>query len=284
MQPTDDIRLSGHVSWVGKSSVEVVVWLEQMQHGQLHKITRAIFLMAARDATHTKAAYINSIKTTDEEETKIFAGGQLRKKHRILVRNQSLLKMIPTDEEQKIIHDLFIRTMHSNEISLLKHNLPKGCSWMKDAALTNVIFSQPENRNLHNKVFGGFLMRQATELSWALAYIFSKHQPQLKHISDINFHKPVEVNSLIRMQAHVVYTTMQFLQITVYAESYQAKTGGLNTTNEFHFTYELPELAMEVFPHTYHDAIMYLDGRRHFLKALSLHVDDSTVRFKLSKE
>lgn len=281
MQPTEDIRLSGHVSWVGKSSVEVVVWLEQMRHGQWHKITRALFLMAARDATHTKAAYINGIEPADDEEKKIFIGGESRRKHRIMVRNHSLLKMIPTDEEQKIIHDLFIRTMHSNEISLLKHSLPKGCAWMEEAALTNVIFSQPENRNLHNKVFGGFLMRQATELSWALAYIFSKYQPQLKHISDINFHKPVEVNSLIRMHAHVVYTTMQFLQITVYAESYQARTGGHNTTNEFHFTYELPELATEVFPQMYHDAMMYLDGRRHFLNAVSLHVDDSSVRSKM---
>lgn len=43
-----DIRLSGHVSWVGKSSIEVVVWLEQKRVGKWRKLTRALFLMAAR--------------------------------------------------------------------------------------------------------------------------------------------------------------------------------------------------------------------------------------------
>lgn len=71
-----DIRLSGHVSWVGRSSIEVVVWLEQKCHGDWRKLTRALFLMASRNATNTKALAVNALQPATEEEQQIFAGGE----------------------------------------------------------------------------------------------------------------------------------------------------------------------------------------------------------------
>lgn len=277
MQPNEDIRLSGHVSWVGTSSVEVVVWLEQKHYENWQKLTRALFVMAARDPCNLGPAPINPLKPANAEEEKIFSGGLARKKQRLLNKNISLRKVIPTDHEQKIIHDLFLRTMPIDEVSLTRRVLPKNSVWMENCTLSNIIFSQPENRNLHNKVFGGFIMRQATELSWACAYLFSKYRPELKHISDIHFHKPIDVNSLIRMNAHVVYTEMHYVQISVYAETFDGISGDVNTTNEFHFTYVIPENVPHVMPKTYHEAIMYLDGKRHFTKVLNEqnHVQDS---------
>ena len=38
--------------------------------------------------------------------------------------------------------------------------------------MKNIQICQPENRNLYNKVFGGFIMRQALELAWANTYMF----------------------------------------------------------------------------------------------------------------
>lgn len=71
-----DIRLSGHASWVGKSSVEVVVWLEQKFQGQWRKLTRALFLMASRNATNTKSLAVNQLVPATEEEKAIFDGGE----------------------------------------------------------------------------------------------------------------------------------------------------------------------------------------------------------------
>lgn len=51
-------------------------------------------------------------------------------------------------------------------------HLPPGAMWMKAAQMDNLVFSHPEDRNLHQKVFGGFLMRQAFELSWACGWVF----------------------------------------------------------------------------------------------------------------
>ena len=44
---------------------------------------------------------------------------------------------------------------------------------MEDNRLKNVIICFPEQRNLYNKIFGGFLMRQAFELAWTSVALFT---------------------------------------------------------------------------------------------------------------
>lgn len=39
---------------------------------------------------------------------------------------------------------------------------------------SSLLLTMPQDRNIHGKVFGGFLMRQACELAWATGYAFSK--------------------------------------------------------------------------------------------------------------
>lgn len=265
-----DIRLSGHVSWVGKSSVECVVWMEQKQHGKWRKLTRALFLMAARDPTNTRAAPVNPLIPKDEEEKRIFAGGESRKLRRAKLQKQDLMKNLPSAYEQSLVHEMFKKSIDVSSKAFNQRVLPPGCVWMEDADMSNIIFSHPEDRNAHNKVFGGFLMRHALELSWALAHNFSKHRPKLEHISDISFHEPVEVSSLINMTAHVIYTELHYMEIVVLAEVFDPVTGQRTTTNSFFYTYSSPERLPQICPRTYHEAMWYLDGRRKFQYAMGL--------------
>lgn len=72
-QANSDIRLSGHVSSVGRSSIETTVWLEQEQQGQWMKLTSAVFLMAARNTDISGSAPVNKLVPSDEEEKLILA-------------------------------------------------------------------------------------------------------------------------------------------------------------------------------------------------------------------
>lgn len=263
-KPDADIRLSGHATWVGKSSIEIVVWLEQRRLGEWRLITKALFLMAARDPTNTCAAIINPINPLNEIEKKILEGGSIRKKNRQSGQKIDLLKTEPNAFETKLIHDLFIKTIDMKSKAFNKRILIPGSVWMEDADLSNIIFSHPEDRNNHNKIFGGFLMRHGVELAWALAHTFSKLVPKLEHISDINFIKPVDVNSLISMSAHVLYTEVNFMEIVVIAEIFDPVSGSMSTSNSFYFTFSVPGNLSQVIPKTYHEAIWYIDGRRHF--------------------
>lgn len=56
----------------------MVVWLEQKIQGKWRKLTRALFLMACRNATNTGASIVNPLKPANEEEERIYAGGESR--------------------------------------------------------------------------------------------------------------------------------------------------------------------------------------------------------------
>uniref|UniRef100_T1PG11 Thioesterase n=1 Tax=Musca domestica TaxID=7370 RepID=T1PG11_MUSDO len=268
---TEDIRLSGHVSWVGKSSMEIVVWLEQMENGVWHKITKALFLMAARNATNTGPAPVNPIKPATDEEKNIFDGGILRKQRRQLLQASSIFKVEPNDYEQSLMYELFKRTTPQTTMELNLRVLPPNCRWMSDSFVTNTIASFPENRNAHNKVFGGFLMRNASEISWVCANLYCKTaKPKTEHICDISFEKPVSVNSFIKMTAYVVYTEVNYLQIMTVADVIDSVTGDQLTSNVFYYTYSATEQVPEVLPRSYHETMWYLQGRRKFKYALGL--------------
>lgn len=78
-----DIRITGHVSGVGKTTVETTVWMDQIVQGVYHRITKAIFLMAARNAILSGGAIVNPLVPADEDEKLIIAKGESRKQGRI---------------------------------------------------------------------------------------------------------------------------------------------------------------------------------------------------------
>lgn len=75
-----------------------------------------------------------------------------RKKRRQKVQQQSLIKMVPTVEEQQIIHDVFVKTIDAKHYLSSRRSLPQGAVWMDSSEISNLIFSHPEDRNYHNKV------------------------------------------------------------------------------------------------------------------------------------
>lgn len=99
---------------------------------------------------------------------------------------------------------------------------------------------------------------------------YSKCRPKLDHISNIMFHRPVHVSSLIKMNAHVIFTDVNYMEIVVVTETFDAATGSRTMTNEFYYTYLTQEPVPQIIPRTYHEAMWYLDGRRKFNAAMGL--------------
>ncbi|CAH0547343.1 unnamed protein product [Brassicogethes aeneus] len=278
MSVEQDIRISGHVCWSGKSSMEIVVWLEQIDNKELKRVTRALFVIAARDPTNTKAAVINPIKPANENEKMIFAGGLDRKKFRQEIEALNLYKTIPTVEEQHMIHNIFTQKLIFIPGSPMKLKDRNQTVWMGDSTISTNFYSHPENRNLHNTVFGGFIMRQACEATSVLGYRFSGEFPRLKTISDIRFLSAVPVFSFPAIHAFVVYTEGTYIHMMVYIDAFDPITKGSQITNRFNFTYSVSKPVREVIPLTYNEAMMYIDGRRH------LKTDSQKLSFKGTKK
>lgn len=88
------------------------------------------------------------------------------------VQKESIFIQEPNDFEQNLIHNIFMKTIDMKNPTFNARCIPPDAVWMEDAIMSTIIFSHPEDRNAHNTVFGGFLMRHALEISFALAYQF----------------------------------------------------------------------------------------------------------------
>merc|ERR1712080_696504 len=136
--------------------------------------TEATFVMVARDPLNKTASFVNSLKLATKEEEELFNRGIENKIRRISMNADSLFNVPPTEEEQDLIHNLFITTVDHRGFSFKARVKPADSIWFEDAKLKNLIVCMPDNRNIYNKIYGGFIMRQGFELAWANAYTFSK--------------------------------------------------------------------------------------------------------------
>lgn len=49
---------------------------------------------------------------------------------------------------------------------------------MDSTRLSNTFTCQPQQRNMHGRIFGGFLMRRAYELAFATTHLFAGQRPR----------------------------------------------------------------------------------------------------------
>lgn len=63
--------ISGQVTHTGKTSLEVTLWLEQLDNGKYKRITRAHFVFVARNPTNTSSVMVNQLVAKGEREQNI---------------------------------------------------------------------------------------------------------------------------------------------------------------------------------------------------------------------
>ncbi|MGH0188657.1 UNVERIFIED_CONTAM: hypothetical protein FKN15_030863 [Acipenser sinensis] len=149
-------------------------------------------------------------------------------------------------------------------VSFRSRVLPPNSVWMEDAKLKGLEICHPQERNIFNRIFGGFLMRKAYELGWANACTYGGSRPHLVAVDDIMFQKPVEIGSLLFLSSQVCYTKTNHIQVRVHTEVFDSQSGKHNTTNIFHFTFCSEKEVPQIVPKSYGESMLYLDGKRHF--------------------
>uniref|UniRef100_A0A8C5WPV5 Acyl-CoA thioesterase 9 n=1 Tax=Laticauda laticaudata TaxID=8630 RepID=A0A8C5WPV5_LATLA len=224
----------------------------------------ATFVMVARDPENKRPAFVNPLIVETPEEEKIFNEGEKNKIRRLESSRASLLKVAPTADERNIIHNIFLNTLDSRTVSFRSRVLLPNSVWMQDTKLKGLEICHPQERNIFNRIFGGFLMRKAYELGWATAYSYGNSRPYVVAVDDIMFQKPVEIGSLLLLSSQVCYTEKNNIQVRVHSEVYDPDTKVHHTTNVFHFTFMIEKEIPDVVPKTYGESMLYLDGKRHF--------------------
>uniref|UniRef100_A0A671RVD8 Acyl-coenzyme A thioesterase 9, mitochondrial-like n=1 Tax=Sinocyclocheilus anshuiensis TaxID=1608454 RepID=A0A671RVD8_9TELE len=236
----------------------------QCHDGAYTDVLDATFVMVARDPENKRAAFINPLKLESPEEKAIFQQGEINKTRRVELSTASLLKVAPAAEERTLIHNLFLNTLDTRTVSFRSRILSPNSVWMEDAKMKGLEICHPQERNIFNRIFGGFLMRKAYELGWANACAFAGCRPTLVAVDDIIFRKPVEIGSLLLLSSQVCYTEGMHIQVRVHTEVLDPLTRQHSTTNVFHFTFCVEKDIPAVVPQSYGESMLYLDGKRHF--------------------
>lgn len=146
----------------------------------------ANFTFVARDSKTGKSAFVNKISPETEREKVLLEEAEERNQMRKQKRGQ-----------QK-------KEIEEGEVDRLKELLAEGrifCDMpaladrdsilIRDTCLQNSLICQPQQRNIHGRIFGGFLMRRAFELAFATSYAFAGSAPFFLEVDHVDFLRPV---------------------------------------------------------------------------------------------
>ncbi|XP_017026132.1 acyl-coenzyme A thioesterase 9, mitochondrial isoform X2 [Drosophila kikkawai] len=270
-KPDVDLQFTGSVSWTGQSSMEVTTYVRQNEEA----LARAIFIVGGRNATNSGPAPINPLKPQNELE-ECFHSGALERQGRREKRKQGSSSLLqPTREEEKVMYDLFLRTKGSDGATA-DGCLPPDCRWISDWHRSTILHPFPESRNASNTIFSGFIIRNATETSYIAASLYGGSYAVIQFISDVTFTQQIPVHSFMKTTAYIVYTHGKYIQLMTAVKSLDAVNFTEVHTNALHLTYKVDRPVPEIMPSSFHEALWYLEGRRHFETFLkSLEGDNS---------
>lgn len=253
----------------------MTIHLEQLDPddtGSYTHVLEARLVMVAQDPTGQRRPILNPLKPVGEAEQALFELGKQHREERRRQDDESIFKRPPMTAESELLHTLFSNSFKADSTSTTEHaaTCPTDSTWMSDTENDNLQLCHPQARNLYQKIFGGFLMREAFELAWCNAFMHGRARPRIVAVDDIHFRRPVQIGAVLHYSSMITYTQGNYVQMRVAAEVYVAENDERQTTNTFHFTFHLPDASSvrPVVPRSYAEAMLYVGGKRQFDEAM----------------
>ncbi|GAB2220696.1 hypothetical protein Drorol1_Dr00008363 [Drosera rotundifolia] len=232
-----DLKISGSVIWVGRSSIEIQLDVTQSPEDAV--ALTANFIFVAQDSQTRKAAPVNRLSPQTEKGKQLFdeaeARNRLRKRKRAedkkdhdMLGEQRLQALLA---EGRIFCDMPALADRNGII-------------LRDTRLENSLICQPQQRNIHGRIFGGFLMHRAFELAFSTAYVFAGVMPCFLEVDLVDFLRPVDVGDFLRFKSCVLYTELDgdypLINVEVVAHVTRPEIRSSEVSNTFYFTFTVP--------------------------------------------
>jgi acyl-coenzyme A thioesterase 9 len=250
---TRDIHFRARVNHVGRTSLEVGIRVEQ-EGDPLSHIASCYFTMVAR--LGEKSMSIPSLDYADELEK--------RREQRALVRRQKLRRLEeealqpPSREE----YDMLMRLHREQEAPGFNGLLAR------DLAAESWERVYPEQENVPQKIFGGYLIHRAFQLASIHAEQIASERTVVTAVNRINFLRPVRIGDMLHFTSRIVYTGQSSIAVETKIERIGREKSARDLSNNCVFTFvsvddELrPQPVPPIFPTTYDEDERYLAAFR----------------------
>lgn len=149
----------------------------------------ATFIFVARDYKTLKAAPVNRLTPESEREKSLYEAAEARNKLRkSKTKNE---KMETGNGETNRFEALLAEGRIFCDMPALAD---RDSILLRDTRLENSLICQPQQRNIHGRIFGGFLMLRAFELAFSTAYAFAGMIPSFLEVDHVDFLRPVSIS------------------------------------------------------------------------------------------
>ena len=289
---TNDLKLQGYLTYVGSSSMEITIDMITVNKddGVESKIGETQFIMVARDPNTGKATPIYQLILDNDVSKQKFESGRERANVRKAKAQTSLSLTPPKTDEVDLIHKLYLESKQyklqkdeliSQTLSRSGTGMDQGIKvqptftkfkWMKNTVFKSTLLMHVQDRNIHGKIFGGYIMKEAFELAWVAAVCFTGHKsPIFTSVDDIQFVKPVNIGSCMEFVATVIYSENNKIVIMVKAYDVDVTLGTRSKTNMLTYVFSAPDgvNTATVMPKEYEEYVLFLEGRRSLHRLMS---------------
>lgn len=254
-----NIHFKAMINYVGRSSLEVGIRVEQPGVSVNH-IASCYFTMVARSGVGEGAVSIAlpSLEYVKKIEQQRAAKALQRRED--YKDQQALMHVPPSREEFKMLTSLHAAQDEPGFKGLLTSQLIAD-AWER---------MYPEQENVPKKIFGGYLIRRAYELSSICCDQVAPHRPIPTAVNRINFFHPVRMGDTLHYTSQIVYTSGRQICVEANIERISRDHTTKALSNSCLFTFVnvdeslKPQPVPQVYPTNYAEDARYLAAHRSY--------------------
>ncbi len=163
---------------------------------------------------------------------------------------------------------------HMARLILSYQKSPEQFTRMEDTAIINTPQMFPQDKNLHNIVFGGRVVRLAYESAWQTAMPYVKTAPLPVCVDRVDFNKPLSLGDIVKFTSMVTHIGEKSLNVQVGVEKLDPSTRKpVYTSNICRFTFvsvndqlEPQTVPKKIFPSETENFMDYFISRRNYFE------------------
>jgi acyl-coenzyme A thioesterase 9 len=260
IESEEDLTIQSFLTHVGRTSMEVHVNL--LQHDEIVASTHFVFV-AQKEG---KGYPVPGLILDGAHDIAEFEKGELRSAKRREKGAKSLELSPPLQHEVELMHNIYLRTKDLEQVSGGDNSSKRAFKYINETQVDSHYLMHKQQRNVHNKIFGGELMRISFDMAFICARCFTgTDNCHFYAVDDINFLKPVSIGAVMEFTGRVVYSSGKYLVIVVVVEELDVQTDSRIKTNQLTYIFKSDrddQLLPEVLPREYEEMVRYLSGKR----------------------